>query len=298
MDRLSAQEVAELPAAAAILARARHENFTVASRLLLGPQRRHLMALYGFARLADLIGDELAGNRLELLDWLESELDRAFSGEPRHPLTRELARTVRGLSLPREPFRCLIEANRRDQVVHRYETFEELVDYCTLSANPIGHLVLCIFGVATRQRITSSDAICTALQLTEHCQDVAEDLARDRVYLPGDDLRRFGCSENDLRAREASPRVRALIAFEVDRARALLDQGRCLLQSLRGRPLLAVAGFVAGGYAALDAIERERFDVLARTPRPRRAGQARRFLEVLARALLSPPTREAARALG
>ena len=272
-----------LPDSAAVLARAREENFPVASRLLPRAARRHLLALYGFARLADHLGDEAAGDRRALLDWLEEELDLLYGGEVRHPLMQPLALTVRACGLPREPLQRLIEANRQDQRVHRYETFEDLLDYCALSANPVGHLVLHVFGLATDERMELSDAICTGLQLAEHWQDVAEDARADRIYIPREDLSRFGCSERDLRAPRANDSVRALIRFEVTRARERLERGRALVATVSGRPRLAIAGFAAGGHAALDAIERQQFDVLKATARPRRRDFLYRFVEVLRR---------------
>lgn len=270
------------PAAAALLARARGENFPVALALLSRAQRTHLMALYGFARLVDDVGDEAGGDRLALLGELDADLGRVFAGqEPLHPVLQRLAPTVRALLLPEQPFRRLIEANRRDQRVSRYATWTELRDYCALSANPVGRLVLHVFGAATPDRFAASDAVCTALQLVEHCQDVAEDLARGRLYLPAEDLARFGCNELDLRAPSASPGVRALLRFEVARARALLDLGAPLVRTLRGRARLAIAGFVAGGRAAADAIERSGFDVLGGAPRPRRRDLLRRLVTAL-----------------
>jgi len=269
------------PDAAGLLARARRENFPVALRVLSRAQRTHLLALYGFARLADELGDEAPGDRLALLDRLEADLDRVFAGEaPRDPVLARLAPSVRELGLPAAPLRALIEANRRDQRVTRYASWAELCGYCELSANPVGRLVLHVFGVSTPDRFAASDAICTALQLVEHCQDVSEDLARGRLYLPGEDLARFGCSEADLRAPSANPAVRALLRFEVERARALLDVGSSLVRTLRGRARLAVAGFVAGGRAAADAIERRGFDVLGGAPRPQRHVFVRRLLGV------------------
>ena len=144
-----------------------------------------MLAVYGFARLVDELGDSAPGDRLAALDWLEGELALAFDGTPEHPLMRRLALTVRECALPREPFARLIEANRVDQRVSRYETWEQLRGYCALSADPVGEIVLAIFGKATPARVALSDSICTALQLAEHCQDVAEDFAAGRVYLPG-----------------------------------------------------------------------------------------------------------------
>jgi squalene synthase HpnC len=266
------------PAAAAVMARAEGENFPVASRLLPRRARSHLLALYGFARLVDELGDTAAGDRLAALDWLEGELDRAYEGRAENPLLRNLEPTLRECSLPREPFIRLIEANRADQRVSRYETWEALRGYCALSADPVGELVLGVLGLATPARISLSDSICTALQLTEHCQDVAEDFAADRVYLPGEDLARFGAGTSELSAAHAGESLKRVIAFEVARARLLLDEGALLIGQVRGRPRLAVAAFVAGGRAALEAIERAGFDVL---PGPPRAGRTRRLLITL-----------------
>ncbi|HEX4187498.1 MAG TPA: squalene synthase HpnC [Solirubrobacteraceae bacterium] len=262
------------PAADAVMARAQTENFPVASRVLPRRVRSDLLALYGFARLVDELGDSAAGDRLAALDWLEGELDRAFEGRARHRLLVRLQPTLREHGLPREPFVRLIEANRVDQRVHRYATWEELCVYCALSADPVGELVLGVLGVATPERIALSDSICTALQLTEHLQDVAEDLAQGRVYLPAEDLDRFGCTIEDLAAPHAGGPLREVLAFEVARARGLLDEGAPLIGELRGRARIALAGFVAGGRAALDAIERAGYDVLAGPPR---AGTPRRL---------------------
>ena len=202
-------------------------------------ERAHLLAVYGFARLVDELGDsdELApADRLPALDWLEGELDRAFRGEATHPLLVRLEATVRECGLTREPFARLIEANRVDQRVARYRTWEQLRGYCALSADPVGELVLGVFGLATPGRIALSDSICTALQLAEHCQDVAEDLARGRVYLPLEDLARFGCAEADLARDHAGAPLREVLAFEVARARELLDEGAPLIAQLRGAP--------------------------------------------------------------
>ena len=183
---------------------------------------------------------------------------------------RAMAETVRECGVPAQPLLDLIQANRQDQQVTRYRTFADLQQYCELSANPIGQIVLYIFGVATPQRIALSDSICTALQLAEHWQDVAEDLGHGRIYLPGEDLERYGCTEADLAAPTAGPAVRELMIFETDRASRLLDEGAPLVGTLRGAARLAVAGYLAGGRAALAAIRAQRHDVLIQTPRPRK----------------------------
>jgi squalene synthase HpnC len=275
------------PTAGAVMARARSENFSVASRLLPRRARAHLLVVYGFARLVDELGDSAPGDRLAALDWLEADLDRAYQGRAEHPLLTRLQPTLRECALPREPFVRLIEANRVDQRVSRYRSWEELRAYCGLSADPVGELVLRVFDSATQARIALSDSICTALQLIEHCQDVAEDFAAGRIYLPAEDLQRFGCTEADLvgggvsAPASGSEPLRAVIAFEVARARQLMATGAPLLDELRGRKRLAVAAFLAGGRAAADAIERTGFDVLGGPPTAGRSRRTRVLLEVL-----------------
>ncbi|MFG6295059.1 MULTISPECIES: squalene synthase HpnC [Streptomyces] len=267
------------------LAKAADENFPVAPLFLPRDWRTDLMAVYGFARLVDDIGDgdlapggadarllgvpaDRADDRLLMLDAFEEDLRRVFDGTPRHPLLLRLQPTVRRRSLTPEPFLGLIAANRQDQLVGRYETYDDLLAYCELSANPVGRLVLAVTGTGTPERIRRSDAVCTALQIVEHLQDVAEDLGRDRVYLPAEDMKRFHVQEADLAAPTANASVRALIAFEAQRARDLLREGAPLVGSVRGRLRLLLAGFVAGGRAALRAIAAAEHDVLPGPPKP------------------------------
>lgn len=255
-----------VPTAESVMARAAGENFPVASRVLPQEIRGHLLAVYGFARLVDELGDCAPGDRLAALDWLSEELERAYEGRATHPLMVRLTPTLSECVLPRGPFMRLIEANRLDQSRNRYATWAELRSYCALSADPVGELVLGIFGVATPARVELSDRICTALQLTEHCQDVAEDLRQDRVYLPLEDLERFDCGVEELHVATAGAALREVIAFEVARSRRLLDEGAPLIGELHGRARIAVAGFVAGGQAALDAIEEAGYDVMEGPP--------------------------------
>ena len=270
-----ADAAVELPASHEVLDRASGENFSVASLLVGHETRSHLMAIYGYARLVDEVGDSSGGDRLANLDAFEADLARVFDGsEPAHPILRQLQPTVSALELPRGPFERLIEANRRDQRQVTYETFDDLVGYCDLSANPVGELVLHVFGAATPDRIALSDRVCTALQLAEHWQDVAEDHAAGRVYLPAEDLDRFGVAREDLGAELTSPSLRTLMEFEVDRARRLLDEGAPLVGRLRGRARLAVAGYVGGGRAALDAIAAAQYDVLSGAPKAGRRARA------------------------
>jgi squalene synthase HpnC len=266
---------------AAAGAKAGAENFPVALRLLPARYRGYLAAVYGFARSADDMGDEAPpGQRLALLDELEADIGRLYAtppgaapagpaeGGPRLGVVRALAPAVAACAIPAQPFLDLIAANRQDQTVTRYPSFGDLLAYCQLSANPVGRIVLHVFGAATPQREALSDKVCTALQLAEHWQDVAEDLRAGRIYLPAEDLERFGCGEHDLAAPAAGPAVRALIAFEERRARALLDEGAPIVGTLRGAARVAVAGYVAGGRAALAAIAASGHDVLRATPRP------------------------------
>jgi squalene synthase HpnC len=292
-----------------VTANASGENFPVALRMLPARYRRHLTNLYFFARLTDDLGDEAqageaqageaqageaqageaqageaqAGDggsgsqgdvsdlRLALLDELADDVGRSYDGgTPASPVMRAMAQTVAECGVPAKPLLDLIQANRQDQVVTRYRTFAELGQYCELSANPVGQIVLYIFGVATPERVALSDSICTALQLAEHWQDVAEDLGNGRIYLPSADMEQYGCTEADLAAATAGPAVRELIAFEVDRAERLLDEGAPLVGTLRGAARLAVAGYLAGGRAALAAIRAQQYDVLTGTPRPRK----------------------------
>jgi squalene synthase HpnC len=270
-----------IPTAAEVLGQAGAENFPVASRLLPARVRAHLLAIYGFARLADDIGDEADGDRLAMLDWLDEELVRASEGRATHPLLVRLTPTIEACHVPLEPFQRLIEANRVDQRVHRYETWDQLLGYCELSANPVGELVLRVLGAPTPERIALSDRVCTGLQLVEHLQDVGEDAERDRVYLPAEDLRRFECTVDDLLAERAAPRLRALVRYEATRIRPLLDAGAPLAASLSGRFRVAVAGFAAGGHAALDAIVDADGDVLGVRCRPRPDRVVTRLASVL-----------------
>jgi squalene synthase HpnC len=286
------------------LDKAADENFPVAPFFLPRAWRDDLMAVYGYARLVDDIGDgdlapggadarhlgvgpDLADDRLALLDAFEADLRRVFdlSGDaPRHPLLRALRPAVARRSLTPEPFLGLIAANRQDQLVRRYETYDDLLAYCELSANPVGRLVLGITGTASPERLRRSDAVCTGLQIVEHLQDVAEDLARDRIYLPAEDMKRFHITEADLAAPTAGASVRALIAYEAQRARALLDEGIGLVGSVDGRLRLLLAGFVGGGRAALAAIAAAGHDVLPEPPRATRPRLLREVGTVLRRA--------------
>ncbi|MGQ4729111.1 squalene synthase HpnC [Streptomyces sp. Ju416(a)] len=288
----------------ATLGKAADENFPVAPFFLPRAWRGDLMAVYGFARLVDDIGDgdlapggadarhlglepEQSDDRLAMLDALEGDLRRVFAAtgeEPHHPLLRNLRPTVRRRALTPDPFLGLIEANRQDQKVRRYDTYAELAAYCELSANPVGRLVLALTGTTSPERVRRSDAVCTALQIVEHLQDVAEDLERDRIYLPAEDMERFRVTEADLAAPSAGASVRALIAYEAQRASDLLDEGPALVGSVDGRLKLLLAGFVGGGRSALTAISAAGFDVLSGPPKATKPSLLREVGTVLRRA--------------
>ena len=268
MSLVDRDQRAALPSPDEVLAQAPDENFTVASFIVGARRQSHLRSIYGFARLVDDVGDEATGDRGALLDEVEAEIDRIYASEqPRHPLMRRLALSIRECSLPELPFRRLVHANRQDQVVSRYETFDELLAYCRLSAAPVGELVLHVFEHATPDRIALSDRVCAGLQVTEHLQDIGEDLRRSRIYMPRQDLIGCGCDPDDPLASPPAAR-RALIVLESSRAGELLDAGLPLMRSLPLRPRVAVAGFVAGGRAALSELERH--DGVARGGRARR----------------------------
>jgi squalene synthase HpnC len=257
---------------AAVARRARTENFPVASFLFPRVLRPHLRAVYGFARLVDILGDEVEGDRVAALDELERELDACYAGEPTWPVMLALRPTIRAHDLQREPFLRLIEANRIDQRVSSYETWDDLKWYCTHSADPVGQLVL---GLLHRDGdpilVDASDSVCTGLQLVNFLQDVPRDLALGRVYLPAEDRRRFGASEL---AQPNAP-LRELLGFEAERARGLLAAGETLRRGLGGRTGRAVALFARGGLAALEALESAQWDIFTRRPRPSRVRLAR-----------------------
>lgn len=275
----------------------RAENFPVALRLLPERYRTPLRHLYDVARTIDDLGDRAPWtpeDRIAALQAFRADLSMIWHGVTPHPevavaeaeqpllapdgplrtswregVLRNLAGTVRSCALPEQPFLDLIEANLRDQTKTAYATYDELLDYCQLSANPVGRLVLDIFGVRTPERTRLSDLVCTALQIIEHCQDVAEDHRAGRRYLPQDDLDRFGVGPADFEAATASPALRQLVRFEAERAEALLVEGAALLNHLTGWARLAIAGYVAGGRAAVIALRRADWAVLPQHP-PRR----------------------------
>src|SRR5437899_6404205 len=265
---------------AEVAARAAGENFPVGSILFPRGLRPHSRALYCYARLVDELGDAYEGDRLAALDELEAQVVQTFEGEPSWPVLRNVQPTVREFELPREPFLRLIEANRIDQRVAAYETWDDLKHYCEHSADPCGRLVL---GVLRRlddaELVAASDSVCTGLQLVNFLQDVPRDLELGRIYLPADDRHTFGDPPLDRSTEE----LRALLRFEAQRAAELLAAGELLRERIGGRLGRAVALFSRGGLAALDALESAGWDIFSGRPRPSRARLAREAALVLVR---------------
>lgn len=295
------------------LARTHYENFTVGSWLLPKAKLRHVYALYAYCRTVDDLGDEAAPGavpgvvpgagrdgagpdtrsrlappedfdsdtgayRLALLDRWQAELEACYAGRPQHPVTVALQETVQAFDLPPEPFLKLIEANRMDQRAQRYATYADLLHYCDHSANPVGRLFLYLFGYRDAERQRWADATCTALQLANFWQDVARDYRKGRIYLPQEDLARFGYTEAELARGVFNASFRRLLAFEVERAMALFQEGAALVPALEGPARLDVALFTRGGVALLDAIRKRDYDVLSARPTLSRHRKAALFL--------------------
>lgn len=264
-----------------VASRARTENFAVASLLFSREHRPHLRAIYGYARLVDILGDEWEGDRPAMLDELEAQLAACYgAGEPEWPVMRELKPTIEACALAREPFTRLIEANRMDQETAEYESWDDLREYCRHSAEPVGRLVLGVIGRADDvQVVARSDDVCTGLQLVNFLQDVPRDLALGRVYLPAEDRRRFRITTLDRPNRPLTQ----LFAFEAERAAGLLAAGEWLREAIGGRTGKAVGLFARGGLAALDALRDAQWDVFNGRPRPSRLRLARAAVSSLVR---------------
>ena len=272
------REAVEIPAALESayrecigIARSHYENFSVASRLMPSDILPHIAAIYAYCRGVDDLGDEASSDRLALLDDWAAQLEQCYSGTPTEPRLLALQHTIAAFDIERQPFLDLIEANRMDQLNHRYESYDELLNYCGHSANPVGHLYLTLIGQNDAERRTLSDATCTALQLANFWQDVRRDYAMGRVYIPQEDMRRFGYTEEELARDECSPAFRELMAFQVERTRRLFAEGLPLVDMLDGIFKLHVKLFTLGGLRVLDAIEAQDYDVLSKRPTVRKA---------------------------
>ncbi|HXG67164.1 MAG TPA: squalene synthase HpnC, partial [Blastocatellia bacterium] len=254
------------------LARAHYENFPVGSLLIPKPLRKHFYSIYAFARIADDFADEghaqgrSPQKRLDALaEWREM-LRQAYTGRASHPVFIALAETVAQFHLPIALFEDLLSAFAQDVTTSRYETFDQLLDYCRRSANPVGRLILRLFGYTDEQLNLWSDDICTGLQLANHWQDVEVDLRKDRIYLPAADLARFGLSEQDLFQKNAGEDFRRLMAFEVERAREFFRRGKPLCTAAQGRLGLELRAVWLGGWSILHRIEANNYDVFTRRP--------------------------------
>lgn len=267
------------------LARTHYENFHVGTVFLPPATRRHAFNVYAYCRWADDLADEAGdtSTALALLGWWREEFTRAQDGNATHPVMLAVTTTIRELSLPPDLFLDLLLAFETDQVKFRYETFEELLEYCRFSANPVGRIFLRLLGHDDKAMDELSDLTCTGLQLANHWQDIERDLRNGRIYIPNEDMREFGVNEEDLAAPAANDPTQRLIAFEVDRAESYLKRGQELLGLLKGRGRLDVDLFSRGGLAILSAIRSGSHDVLRRRPR---VGVLRK-VSLLAGALIS-----------
>lgn len=250
------------------LAETHYENFHVATWFLPGRLRPHFHAIYAYCRVSDDLGDEVGdtAQSLALLDLWGRELDECYEGRARHPVFVALAETIRACSIPKEPFADLLTAFRQDQVVTRYSTMQDVLGYCRYSANPVGRLVLYTCGYSDEERFRLSDATCSALQLANFWQDVRVDWAKDRVYLPQEDMRRFGVSDATIEHGVATAEFRELLKFEVDYARDLFHRGLALIRMVDRDLAVDLDLFSRGGLEILNAIEREDYDVLRSRP--------------------------------
>jgi len=250
------------------LAKSHYENFSVATWFLPKRLRQHFYNVYAYCRISDDLGDEVGDPQqsLELLDQWEAELNACYAGSPKHPVFVALAETVKQFSIPQHEFSGLLIAFRQDQTITRFETFDDILAYCRYSANPVGHLVLYLCGYSDAERQQLSDYTCTALQLANFWQDVFVDYGKGRIYLPLEDLRRFGVTGGDIAQRRATPQFVAMMKFEVERARDWFARGLPLVKKVNRELAIDLELFSRGGQEILNAIERQGFDVLRARP--------------------------------
>jgi squalene synthase HpnC len=266
------------------LAKSHYENFSVATWFLPKRLRQHFYNVYAYCRISDDLGDEVGDPQqsLELLDQWETELNACYAGSPRHPVLVALAETVKQFGIPQHEFSDLLIAFRHDQTVTRFETFDDVLAYCRYSANPVGHLVLYLCGYSDAERQQLSDYTCTALQLANFWQDVFVDYGKGRIYLPLEDLRRFGVTGEDIAGRRATPQFVAMMKFEIERAREWFASGLPLVKMVNRELAIDLELFSRGGQEILNAIERQGFDVLKARPE---ISKSRKLLLVLRAAM-------------
>jgi squalene synthase HpnC len=250
------------------LAHSHYENFSVVTWFLPRRLHQHFYNVYSYCRISDDLGDEVDDKQqsLLLLDEWEAELKQCYSGEPRHPVFVALRETVREFDIPQHEFSDLLVAFRQDQTVTRFPTLEDVLGYCHYSANPVGHLVLYLCGYRDAERQQLADYTCTALQLANFWQDVAVDYGKGRIYLPLESMTKFGASESDIANGKVTPQFRALLKFEVERARQWFQRGLPLAKMVDRHLAIDIELFSRGGLAILEAIERQDYDVLSRRP--------------------------------
>jgi squalene synthase HpnC len=250
------------------LAKSHYENFSVASLLLPRRLLRPFHAVYAYCRWADDLGDETGGGQraLDLLQWWREELLRCYNSAPRHPVMVALREAIEAYRIPREPFLDLLLAFEQDQRVKRYQSYQDLLGYCSYSANPVGRLVLYLCEAFNTENAKYSDCICTGLQLANFWQDVARDLDIGRVYIPEEDRRRYAYGDDDLEARRFTPQFAQMLAFEVDRARGLFQQGMPLIERMPSDVQADIELFIQGGLAILRKIEQQGYNVWATRP--------------------------------
>jgi squalene synthase HpnC len=269
------------------LATHHYENFQVVSFLLPRKLHQDFYNVYSFCRWADDLGDEIGdpAESLRLLSWWRSELESMYAGEPQHPVFVALATTVHRFEIPIEPFDRLIRAFERDQTVTRYQTMEQVFDYCVYSANPVGHLVLYLCGYRDTERQRLSDFSCTALQLANHWQDITVDLQKDRVYLPLDLLSLYGYSIEELFSLKFNDSFRSAMRDAVDVADNLFRQGLPLIGMVHRRLALDLELFSCGGMKVLEKIRAQDYNVLTRRPYISKAERLTLMLRCLPRLL-------------
>jgi squalene synthase HpnC len=264
----TAPSLAEARAYCERLAKSHYENFSVATWFLPKRLRQHFYNVYAYCRISDDLGDEVGDPQqsLELLNQWETELNSCYAGSPKHPVFVALAETVQQCGIPKHEFSDLLIAFRQDQTVTRFETFDDVLGYCRYSANPVGHLVLYLCGYSDAERQQLSDYTCTALQLANFWQDVFVDYGKGRIYLPLEDLRRFGVTGEDIAQRRATPQFVAMMKFEVERAREWFERGLPLIKKVDRELAVDLELFSRGGQEILRSIERQGFDVLHSRP--------------------------------
>ena len=265
------------------LARSHYENFHVGTRLLPSNTRHHFYAIYAFCRGVDDIGDEFQGDRIQMLEQWATQLRLCYQHTPEHPYFIALQKTIQEFKLPQEPFLKLIEANRRDQKKCRYNNFNELLDYCDHSANPVGQIVLTVFDYHNPDLYKLSDFTCTALQLTNFWQDVVRDYQMGRIYIPKQDMDKFGVTNKMIEEKNASPEFKNLMKFEVNRTREFFVKGYELVSRIQNRSKFEIALFTAGGLSVLQDIEQRDYDVLTERPKLSKTLKFRLLLSVYLR---------------